>query len=115
MDRCDCLGKLCRKIFAQSDAFALPLAAVTLPVDVPGPCIKGRKQVEGAIAPLFMRALVGAPRVGWFRGVHPRAGLQGRLCIEAEDHLSGPEAPGGERDDHLKLGIERGLAGVFGG
>ena len=59
----------------ERDTLALAFAAMTLPVDLACPGIKGREQVQSPIAPIRMRDAVGDARLGGLRGMEPGARL----------------------------------------
>lgn|SRR5262245_54807657 len=113
VNRLDPGGNLRIKRGKERDKLALAFAAMTLPIDMPSPGIKGGKQVQGPIAPIFMFNAVGESRLCGFRGMEPRPWLQGGFFIEAEDHFLRLEGAGVEGDQGSHLRIEGRIAGIF--
>jgi hypothetical protein len=97
----------------EGDKLALAFPTMTLPVDTPSACIKGRKEVQRSIAPILMFDPVRQPRLRGFGGMEPRPRLQRGFFIKAEDDFLRLERAGIERDEGGHLGIEGCIAGMF--
>src|SRR5215510_16027342 len=54
VNRADRRVKLRVQCFQKGDEFPLPLPVITVPIDLARAGVKGRKEVEGACAPVFI-------------------------------------------------------------
>ena len=92
MDHPDVSINLAVQVFQKGDAFLLPFAFITLPVDLAGAGIKSRKEMECprtlilVLAPV--RKILGLGRLGWV-WAGPR--LERGLLIHGEDHRVHPD------------------------
>ena len=112
-DRLDGRRHLSLKRGEKREKLTLTLATMALPVDTPCSCVKGRKEVQGSIAPILMLDAVGDARLRGFRGMEAWPRLERGLFSKAEDHLIRPQRAGVERDEGGHLLIEGGIAGMF--
>jgi hypothetical protein len=72
----------------ERDEFSLPLAPVTLPVDLSCPGIERGKQIERPITFVFVFNLVRPTRDGLAGGVGAGIRLQGSFFVYAEAHFT---------------------------
>jgi hypothetical protein len=115
MDHPDMSINLAVQVFQKGDAFLLPFACITLPIDLAGAGIESCKEIEGpctlilVLAPV--RKILGLGGLGWVRA-GPR--LEGGLLIHGEDHFILPERARVEVNDVRYSGIEHGVPRLLG-
>jgi len=102
------------QMLQEGNKLALPLARVTLTVDMAGPCIEGSKQIPRAVAPILMLDAVRGTGLARFGGVQAWSGLQRSLFINTQDDLVGAERASVESDEGLHTFVKSSVAGMFG-
>lgn len=115
MNRPDVLSNLLIQVFQAGDAFLLPLACITLAIDLARTGLKGRKEVEGARACVLVLIAIGQVlRLRWPGRSSPRPRLQRGLLIPREDDLVIVAWPRVEIDHVGDRGIKVVIAWVLG-
>jgi hypothetical protein len=115
MNRPDVLSTLLSQVFQAGEAFLLPLACLTLAIDLARPGRKGRTEVEGASAcVLVLRAMGPVLRLRWPGRSAPRPRLPRGLRLPREDDRGLVEWPRVEIDPVGDRGIKVVIAWVLG-
>ena len=115
MDQRDASRNLAVEGFQKRAELLLTLAPVTLPIDLTGTGVKSRKQVQGAVACVFMfdpiRHIIGLRQLS---GMQPWSGWQRCLFIQGEHDFMSGQRTRIERDELCHTGIEGVVAWLFG-
>ena len=115
MDGADGLVNLRLPHRQHGDEFPLPLAFITVPIDVTRTGVKGGKQSERPSTLLLVLVPVGnVLRLGWQGWGATRARLQGGLLVHGEDPFIRPQGPGVEVNQLGHRGIEGSVPRLLG-
>ena len=114
MDECDARRNLSVEVFQKRNEFFLPLAVVTLSVDLAATRVEGSKQVQRTIAFVFMFNAVGhASWLSRLGGMQTGSGLKRRLFINGEHDFMCAQGSRIELDELCNTGIEGVVTWLF--
>jgi hypothetical protein len=115
LDGADGLVNLRIQRLQKGDEFPLPLAFITVPIDVTRTGVKGGKKMERTSALILVRVPVGnVLRLGWQGWGATRTWLQGGLLVHGADPFIWPQWPGVEVNQLGHGGIEGSVPRLLG-